>query len=447
MADERSTLAGRLTRVARVSGGLGALAVKYAGGKALGRDIAPDELARDLKLALGSMKGPIMKVAQMLATIPEALPEAYASELLQLQHNAPSMGWPFVRRRMTSELGADWPTKFSTFEREAAAAASLGQVHRATAHDGRALACKLQYPQMDSAVEADLSQLAMVLGIYKRLMPAIDPSELVEEIGARLREELDYTREARHMALYRLMYQGIDCISVPEAVPELSTRRLLTMTWLDGAPLLTFKEAPLEVRNAIATALFRAWWEPFAAYGVIHGDPHLGNYAVRADHGINLLDFGCIRIFPPVFVKGVIDLYRALDKGDMDAAAHAYEGWGFKNLSQELLDTLNIWARFIYGPLLDDRVRTIADGLTPAEYGRREAYQVHSRLRTLGPVTPPREFAFMDRAAIGLGAVFLHLRCELNYHRLFQEAIEDFDVEAVRARQDVALAEVGLPPA
>jgi len=388
-----------------------------------------------------------MKVAQMLATIPEALPQAYASELLQLQHNAPSMGWPFVRRRMASELGALWADNFATFEREAAAAASLGQVHRAVSHEGLALACKLQYPEMDSAVEADLGQLAMVLGIYKRLMPAIDPSELVEEIGARLREELDYRREARHMALYRAMYQDVGCVSVPVAIEALTTTRLLTMTWLEGTPLLSFVDAPLDVRNAIATALFRAWWEPFAKYGVIHGDPHLGNYAVREDHGINLLDFGCVRIFPPAFVKGVVDLYRALDSGDGAAAAHAYEGWGFKNLSGELLDTLNIWARFIYGPLLEDRVRTIADGLKPAEYGRREAHEVHSRLRALGPITPPREFAFMDRAAIGLGAVFLHLRSELNYRQLFHRAIEDFDVEALRARQGAALARVGLSQA
>lgn len=432
--------------MAKVSGGLGALAVKYAGGKALGREVSPEELARDLKLALGGMKGPIMKVAQMLATIPEVLPEAYAAELLQLQHNAPSMGWPFIRRRMISELGSDWMGKFAGFEREAAAAASLGQVHRATAHDGRLLACKLQYPEMDSAVEADLGQLGLVLGIYKRLMPAVDPSELVAEIGARLREELDYTREARHMALYRAMYRDLACVSVPEAVLELSTRRLLTMTWLDGAPLLSFKDAPLDVRNRIAEALFHAWWEPFARYGVIHGDPHLGNYAVRADHGINLLDFGCIRIFPARFVKGVIDLYRAMENRDVDAAARAYEGWGFKNLSPELLDTLNIWARFIYGPLLDDRTRTIADGLTPAEYGRREAFEVHARLRTLGPVTPPREFALMDRAAIGLGAVFLHLRSELNYRDLFHQAIHDFDVDTLADRQAVALAQAGLPP-
>ena len=174
--------------------------------------------------------------------------------------------------------------------------------------------------------------------------------------------------------------------------------------------------------------MFTAWWFPFSRFGVIHGDPHLGNYTVfvrdGAPAGINLLDYGCIRIFAPKFVGGVVDLYHGLLHGKDDLIVHAYETWGFRKLSRDLIDTLNIWARFIYAPLLDDRVRTIADGVAPSEYGRREAFRVHQALKQKGPVTVPREFVFMDRAAIGLGAVFLHLRAELNFYRLFNEAIE-----------------------
>jgi hypothetical protein len=179
--------------------------------------------------------------------------------------------------------------------------------------------------------------------------------------------------------------------------------------------------------------MFTAWWFPFSRFGVIHGDPHLGNYSVFDDAkgkpaGINLLDYGCIRIFPPSFVGGVVDLYGGLLRGDDGLVVHAYETWGFKRLNRELIDALNIWARFIYGPLLDNRVRTIADGVKPSEYGRREAFRVHQALKARGPVTVPREFVFMDRAAIGLGAVFLHLAAELNFYRLFNEAIEAFAV-------------------
>jgi len=363
------------------------------------------------------------------------------------------MGWAFVKRRMSAELGPDWQSRFAHFEHHPAAAASLGQVHRAVAHDGTELACKLQYPDMQSAVEADLRQLEWLFAIRRRFDSAIDTTEIAQEIGARLREELDYRREAKHVALYRVMLDGAEQVRVPRVWPDLSTGRLLTLDWLDGGKMLEHKEASLAVRNRLATAMFTAWWLPFSRYGVIHGDPHLGNYTVfeagkgrsaAQPAGINLLDYGCIRVFPPKFVGGVVDLYRGLLKGDEDRVVHAYETWGFRRLSRELIDVLNIWARFIYGPLLDDRVRTIADGVAPGAYGRREAYQVHQALKERGPVTVPREFVFMDRAAIGLGGVFLHLRAELNFHRLFEAAMEDFSVDTVGERQQQALKTAGL---
>jgi predicted unusual protein kinase regulating ubiquinone biosynthesis (AarF/ABC1/UbiB family) len=444
MTDERATLSGRVKRVARVGAGVGGLAMRYAGKRVMGRESSDADDARALKSALGNLKGPLMKVAQMLATIPEALPEEYARELLELQQRAPAMGFPFVRRRMAAELGPDWQKRFASFEREAAAAASLGQVHRAEDKRGRALALKLQYPDMASAVEADIGQLSLILSLYKRLSPAIDPSEIAAEIAARLREEIDYAREARHIALYAEMLADEPRVTVPKVMRELSTPRLLAMTWLEGTPLLSLREAPQATRNKLAEALFRAWWRPFARYGVIHGDPHPGNYSARADLGINLLDFGCIRVFTPDFVKGVVDLYRALERDDRKLAASAYERWGFAKLDNALVDALNIWARFIYGPLLDNRVRTIADGVRPSDYGRRELVEVHKRLKALGPVKPPREFVFMDRAAIGLGAVFLHLKAALNFKRLFIESIESFSTGALAERQAAALAKAGL---
>jgi predicted unusual protein kinase regulating ubiquinone biosynthesis (AarF/ABC1/UbiB family) len=448
---ERNRFSARAKRYAKVGTKVGGVAARVAGQRFLGTSGTRAGNAIALAAALGGLKGPIMKVAQLLATIPDAVPPEYASELMKLQSQAPPMGWAFVKRRMSAELGPDWQAKFKEFEHHPAAAASLGQVHRARALDGSQLACKLQYPDMQSAVEADLRQLNMLLSLRKRFEPAIDTSEIAVEIGARLREELDYVREARHTALYRHMLKDEHGIRVPNVWPDLSTGRLLTMDWLEGRKLLAFKNDPLAVRNRLATAMFTAWWFPFSRFGVIHGDPHLGNYTVFDDAkgkpaGINLLDYGCIRIFPSSFVGGVVDLYRGLLKGDDDRVVHAYETWGFKRLTRELIDALNIWARFIYGPLLDDRVRTIADGVKPSEYGRKEAFRVHRALKELGPVTVPREFVFMDRAAVGLGAVFLHLAAELNFYKLFNEAIEDFDSGKVASRQASALAVAGLAP-
>ena len=446
---EKNRFSARARRYAKVGTKVGGVAARMASQRFLGAPGSRSGNALALAAALGGLKGPIMKVAQLLATIPDALPPEYATELTKLQSQAPAMGWAFVRRRMNAELGVGWEKKFRSFEHHPAAAASLGQVHRARALNGIELACKLQYPDMQSAVEADLRQLRLLFAIRKRFDPAIDTTEIAKEIAERLREELDYVREAKHIALYRIMLKDRAAIRVPAVWPELSTGRLLTMDWLSGRKMLEHKNDKLATRNRLATAMFTAWWSPFSHYGVIHGDPHLGNYTVFDDAkgnpaGINLLDYGCIRIFPPSFVGGVVDLYRGLLHGDDDLIVHAYEVWGFKRLNRELIETLNIWARFIYSPLLDDRVRSIADGVKPSEYGRKQMFQVRRALRERGPVTIPREFVFMDRAAIGLGAVFLHLAAEVNFYRLFNEAIERFSIREVAARQAAALADTGL---
>jgi predicted unusual protein kinase regulating ubiquinone biosynthesis (AarF/ABC1/UbiB family) len=447
--DEENRFSARAARYVRVGTNVGTVAAKIAGQRLLGLEVDRTKTARELARALGGLKGPLMKVAQLLSTIPEALPPEYVRELQQLQSAAPPMGPAFVRRRMLAELGPDWSARFKAFPLEAAASASLGQVHRATGLDGRDLAAKLQYPDMQSAVEADLNQLKIVFQIHARMEPAVETSEILQEIAARLREELDYELEARHTRLYGAIFAGDPSIRVPETIPELSTRRLLTMTWLEGRRLLDYKAAPLAERNAIARAMFRAWWYPFSHYGVIHGDPHLGNYTIfqrdGAAAGINLLDYGCIRTFEVPFVQGVIDLYNGLLTGNRDLVVHAYETWGFKGLTAELIEALNIWARFIYGPLLDDRERSIAEGTTPGEYGRREAFTVHRILREKGPVKVPREFVFMDRAAIGLGGVFLHLDARENWYRMFNETIEGFVLADVEARQRAAFATAGVP--
>ncbi len=433
----------RLRRYAQVSSAVTGLATRLAGQKYLGVDIDKPVHARRLMESLGDLKGPLLKIAQLLSTIPNALPPEYAVELQKLQSQAPPMGWPFVRRRMIAELGPQWEKQFKSFDREAAAAASLGQVHRAVALDGLDVACKLQYPDMLSAVEADLKQLKMFLSVFESYDRSLATAEIQKEIAARLYEELDYEREARHTSLYGFMLKDEKGVHVPDVVPALSTDRLLTTTWLTGAGVMTLTKAPQKERNRLALNLFRAWYVPLYYYGVIHGDPHPGNYTVQKDGSINLLDFGCVRVFPPRFVEGVIRLYRALQKEDDGMAVEAYESWGFTNLNKRTVAALNKWARFLYGPILDDKVRPIGV-VTKGIYGRDIAHEVHQELRKIGGVKLPREFVFMDRAALGLGSVFLHLQAEVNWHKLFNELIEDFDMKELEKRQKKALRQFGL---
>ena len=208
---------------------------------------------------------------------------------------------------------------------------------------------------------------------------------------------------------------------------------------------MSFVDHHMDARNTLARNMFRAWYVAFYFYGVIHGDPHLGNYTVRLDDAsVNLFDFGCIRVFQPKFVGGVIDLYNALRTDDEALAVHAYETWGFKDLSRETVRTLNIWANFVYAPIMDDRTQRIQES-DSGLYGANIAHKVHQELRRTGSVTPPREFVLMDRAAIGLGSVFLRLKAEINWHRLFHDLIDDFDLATLAQRQEGMLTRHELP--
>jgi predicted unusual protein kinase regulating ubiquinone biosynthesis (AarF/ABC1/UbiB family) len=243
------------------------------------------------------------------------------------------------------------------------------------------------------------------------------------------------------------MLKGEGGVRVPEFLPKLSTDRLLTMTRMAGWPLLEVANgADLNTRNAIAVNMFRAWYVPFYYFGVIHGDPHLGNYTVRPDNTINLLDFGCIRIFRPTFVEAVIDLYKALRDDDEELAVQAYETWGFKQPSRELIDVLNIWAGYVYAPLMADKVQLIQQDKGVA-YGAQVAGKVHRQLKRIGGVIPPREFVLMDRAAIGLGSVFMHLQAEVNWHQMFHDLIGDFEIKKLARNQTRVLKVAGLWPA
>lgn len=431
----KNTLTKRVTRYAKVSSAMANVGARAAGEKVLGLKQDRRKQAERLRIALGGLKGPLMKVAQILSTIPDAVPKEYAAELAQLQADAPSMGWAFVKRRMTTELGADWQKKFRSFEQTAAAAASLGQVHRAVSLDGKLLACKLQYPDMASVVEADLQQLKLALMVFEHYDRAVSTKDVQAEIADRLREELDYALEARRIGIYRKILAKVKGVHVPEVAQKLSTPRLLTMTWLEGERLAKVAEdRPLKSRNAIAMNMFRAWYTPFYFYGIIHGDPHLGNYTVREDNSINLLDFGCVRVFKPELVQGVLTLYQSLVENRPELSVEAYKAWGFHNPCKELVEILNIWARFIYAPLLEDKIRPIEETNTGL-YGRETANKVHAELRKIGGIGIPREFVFMDRAAIGLGSVFLRLRAEINWHRMFHELVSGFDVDELARRQ------------
>ncbi len=421
-------------RIFRVGTNVGSFLVKTATKNMLG--FSNNNVPEELTELLGNLKGPIMKVAQILATIPDALPKEYAEQLSKLQAEAPAMNWLFVKRRMRNELGSNWLSFFKSFEKTANKAASLGQVHKAVEKKNqRLVACKLQYPDMKSAINADLKQLKLILKIYKQIDSSIITEDIYSELEERLIEEVDYIKEAKHMNYYKNIFLNNKLVRVPETISSLSTSKLLTMTWLEGKPLNNFYKSNENTKNNIALNLFHAWYVPFYKYGIIHGDPHPGNYTISDDGKIlNLLDYGCIRIFKGDFVEAVIKLYIALKNNNNNLAAEAYKSWGFTRLNNDLIETLNIWALYLYGPLLENKVRKIQNHNT-SSYGKELLGEVRRKLKKFGGIKPPKEFVLVDRAAIGLGSVFMHLNSEINWHQEFEKLIKGFNKNKLNSIQ------------
>ena len=194
-----------------------------------------------------------MKVAQILSTIPDAIPEEYAKKLSMLQAEAPSMGWLFVKRRMRTELGINWQDKFKYFDKEAIKAASLGQVHKAIEKNkSNLLACKLQYPDMLSSINADLKQLKLILKIYKQIESTINTEDIYYELKEDLIEEADYFNEFKNILIYKNIFKKHKSINIPVPNKNLSTSKLLTMEWLEGEALNKFYTSNKTVRNKIA---------------------------------------------------------------------------------------------------------------------------------------------------------------------------------------------------
>jgi len=423
----------RASRYIQLTGQVGGLLVKLGANRFLGVDIDKNKHALNLKKDLGEVKGPFMKIAQLISMIPDALPIEYSNQLIQLQSHAPSMGESFVRRRMENELGKNWKKFFLNFNTTASYAASLGQVHKAELKNGDIVACKLQYPDMESAVTADLNQLKIILNLFEKYNKVIKTKKIFSEIKDRLVEEIDYVNEIKNINIFEKIFKFNKSVNIPKIYRSSSTKRLITMSWLEGQSLdnifLNSKNKK-ELSERIAINIFNAWYMPFYKFCVIHGDPHFGNYTFKKNGDINLFDFGCVRFFPINFVKAVLNLYYALEKKDEDLTVEAYKTWGFKKINKKLIKILNLWASYIYGPLLEDKKRLI-QGEKNRGYGLDVANNVYKELKKIGGVEPPKEFVFMDRAAIGMGSLFMKLGVKLNWHKLFKDLIKDFDEKRI----------------
>ena len=382
----------------------------------------PQKLYKTVVAELGLFKGPLMKVGQLLSMVPGVLPDELTEMLRTLQAEAPPMGPLFVQRRLRGELGKDWQSLFSEINLSPSFSASIGQVHQATTLDGHKIALKLQYPNMDGILQADLTQLKLILALYEKSGGALRTDQFLMETTVHLYEEIDYLHEAQNIKMFRSIFQNTSFVHIPKVLPSLSTKRLLAMDWMEGDPLSKIIDQPHEVRAQATKRLFWSWYYPLYAHNALHGDPHAGNFLFSKDNHVILLDFGCVRHFSPTFLEGTRCLYKKLKNNKKDSA-EAYEMWGFKNLTPDLTASLNEWASFLYGPLLENKVQKLGasyNGAIAKKLGKR----ILNDLKKQGKVDLPREFILMHRAAVGMGAAFLQLDSALNWQEEFEGVLD-----------------------
>jgi predicted unusual protein kinase regulating ubiquinone biosynthesis (AarF/ABC1/UbiB family) len=399
-------------------------------------DVHPD--IESLVEALGHLKGPVVKMAQMLAMIPGILPKAYADALLSLCSQSKPMHWAMVTRRMTQALGPNWQNHFLTFEKTPSFAASLGQVHRAELLDGLHVAVKIQYPAMRGAIESDLLVLKTLLRLLDPRQHSVKVKNFESEWKTRLIEELDYDLEATHMLRWSVLFEKNPRVIIPQPIGGLSSSQLLTMTFLNSLPMSQAMDADAATRNRLGRELFSAWYTPFYQAGMMHGDPHIGNMGWD-DERLYLFDFGCARLFSPDFVQSFCTLYRGILTNNRELTRQSYAQWGFHPISKTIADALNIWARFLLEPFLTDQYCSI-DAVSNPDQGRQALLNVYAALRKEGGTSPPAEFLIFDRVAVILGALLVRLQSKSNWFQLMQSFIENFSYDACVDHQNRLLA-------
>jgi predicted unusual protein kinase regulating ubiquinone biosynthesis (AarF/ABC1/UbiB family) len=302
---------GRVARTARIGGLVTGQGVRWAGTRAANRMRSPERaaeatndrtaaLVRELVEQLGQMRGAAMKVGQMLSMVElDGLPEEQRDELQRrlatLRDDLPPVPFARLEKMMRSELGAPLGTVFSDFDEHAFAAASIGQVHRATTLDGEEVVVKVQYPRVAEAVETDLRNAMLLLPLVKRLAPGLDVKAMAGEMRERIAEELDYELEAQNQRRIERLVRGHPFIRVPRVHTDLCTRRVLVSDYVQGARFEEVRRAGEQERDQFAEIVFRFFLGLLYRDRIALGDPHPGNYLLCEDGSVCFLDFGLLR--------------------------------------------------------------------------------------------------------------------------------------------------------
>lgn len=370
------------------------------------------------------LRGAFMKLIQMLSTRNDLLPGDALDILRATQSSVPPMDYKLIAQQMRREFSKSPDQLFASFEPEAFAAASLGQVHRARLKTGEEVAVKIQYPGVDATVEQDLGNLKLLLRTLQAVAgdvfrQKIDTKTIYSELEERLREELDYVNEARNINEFRRLLAGDSDIMIPRVVRELSSRRVLTMTYLDGYPLANVfgEQSDPKLRTWVARKYYKLVWRQILEFGVLHTDPQPGNYLVTYHPRLAILDFGSVRHFSDQVRHSSLQLAQAIVNGDDRGVAAALIKLGYLDRGQDPAALVKI-IYILFEPVMTDRPfhPDEYDAITKAATVGEMAFE-HKLYRS------PRHSIFLLRALIGLDGIMKGLGARLNYCSMFRECV------------------------
>jgi len=374
-----------------------------------------DEVAEEL----GSMKGVLMKLGQMASYIYDDMPLTFRSAMSRLQHKAPPMTAALAASVIVDELG-DVPERvFAEWDPLPFAAASIGQVHRAITRDGRAVAVKVQYPGIARSITSDLRNVGLLKRIVGAAFPGLDVRSLVDELGARLQEEVDYVREAESQEMFARYYDGHPVIGVPHVLFELSTSRVLTSELVSGATFDELLAWDQHEKDLAAETIHRFVFRSLYRLQAFNGDPHPGNYLFHRGGRVTFLDFGLTKLFTQQDLAPLVDAVRFLVfEKDYEAFRAALEQAGFLRAGAPV-PTETVVDRFgqFYGTVLRDAPMTITSAYASAI--------VRRFFDARGPLAPysdvPRAYVIMQRINLGLYALLGSLNATANWRRIAEE--------------------------
>ncbi len=371
------------------------------------------------------LRGAFMKLIQMLSMRSDLLPPEVVSILSVVQSSVPPMDYSLIQEQVKKELGASPETLFENFEPEAFAAASLGQVHKAQLKNGADVVVKIQYPGVDKTVNQDLQNMQALLHVFTRLTRDVlrqkfEVDELYQEMEERLQEELDYVHEAQNINRFRRLFADDDEVIIPRVFPKFSSRRVLTMEYIDGYKFqdILAPGVDTELKDWVAIKYFQITWRQIFDFGVLHTDPQPGNYLVTYHPKLAMLDFGSVRVFPKEIRLDYLALAKAIVERDEEEMTRCFVSLGYLDPGDTPEPLIRIMY-LIFEPVMEDRVYDPHDFHSAEKSVEVTAISLENRI-----FNAPGHRLFLVRALLGLEAYVQQFRTVTNWQRLFWECIE-----------------------